>query len=95
MNGNLTDALDIKGNLQTSVDIKGSLTTNTNISGKLLLGSDVNTTYSGTYEITPSTEEQTLNTNNKILIGNLHINEIPYQEVPNEYGDTVYIGSGD
>lgn len=92
MNGTLTDALDIKGKLQTSININGILATDTNISGKLLLGTDVKTTYGGVYEITPSMDAQTINTNNKIMMDNIHINAIPYYEEPNQYGDTIYIG---
>ncbi len=92
MNGNIADTLDIKGNLQTSVDIKGYLTTENRINGNLLIGTDAQTTYGGSYTITPSTNEQTLNTNNKIMMNNIHIDSIPYSETPNEFGDTAIIG---
>jgi hypothetical protein len=51
------------------------------------------TTYEGSYTITPSIEEQTLETQNKLMINDLVIEEIPNLIVPNEYGDTFYIGS--
>ena len=51
------------------------------------------TTYEGSYTITPSIEEQTLETQNKLMINDLVIEEIPNLRVPNEYGDTFYIGS--
>lgn len=92
MNGNIIDSLEIKGNLQTSVDIKGFLTTETRMNGNLLIGTDAQTTYGGSYTITPSTNEQLLNTNNKIMMNNVHVNAIPYNETPNEFGNTAYIG---
>ena len=48
--------------------------------------------YDGMYEVTPNTNEQTLDTANKRMEENLKINAIPYFDVSNEYGRTIYIG---
>ncbi len=49
--------------------------------------------YEGEYEVTPSIEAQTLNTKNKTMRDDLEINKIPYYDVANQYGRTIYIGS--
>lgn len=49
--------------------------------------------YDGDYEVTPTTNPQTLETATKVMLQNVQINKIPYFETANEYGDTVYIGS--
>lgn len=51
------------------------------------------TTYEGSYTITPSIEEQTLETENKLMVNDLVIEAIPNLRVPNDYGNTIYIGS--
>lgn len=51
--------------------------------------------YTGPYEVTPSTVEQIMSTENKHLINNIVIHEIPYYNVSNSAGgSTVYIGNG-
>ena len=50
--------------------------------------------YEGEYNITPlAFEQQELETKNKILEDNLIVKEVPYFEVSNIQGTTVYIGS--
>lgn len=49
--------------------------------------------YTGAYHVTPSQEEQTLYTAQKILTGDVTVEEIPYYETTNESGGyTVIIG---
>jgi len=48
--------------------------------------------YEGSYEVTPSSSEQILETKNKTMIDNLIVNPIPYSVVDNEKGLTVTIG---
>lgn len=51
--------------------------------------------YIGSYEVTPSTAEQIMNTADKHLTDNIIIHEIPYYNVSNQSGgSTVYIGNG-
>lgn len=49
--------------------------------------------YPGPYTVTPTREDQTLNTRNKIMAANVTVFEIPYVEVRNPVGGkTVTIG---
>lgn len=49
--------------------------------------------YSGTYEVTPSINEQVLETKNKTMKSNVVVFSIPYAEVDNESGGkTATIG---
>lgn len=49
--------------------------------------------YTGEYVVTPSTEEQTLNTKDRFLSRDVLVEEIPYYETTNESGGyTVIIG---
>ncbi len=49
-------------------------------------------TYSGSYEVTPSASQQTLDTDNKVLANDVVVKPIPYFETSNISGITVYIG---
>lgn len=89
---NLTNDTII-GTLQTDINITGNLNTDTNLSGTIISGEGTHRSYyNGSYEITPQTDSQTLETNNTIMTNDIEINPIPYQEVSNQYGKTVYIG---
>lgn len=48
--------------------------------------------FSGSYDIIPTIDPQILETEGKIMEQNLTIREIPYYEVSNSSGYTVYIG---
>ena len=48
--------------------------------------------YEGDYEVIPSTEAQTLETENKFLNQDVLIKEIPTYVTSNEYGKTFIIG---
>ena len=93
MNSEIITPISIKGEISDNkISINGVLTSNNNI----LVGS-VNTStsappYTGSYDIIPSIEEQTLNNKNKLLSDDLSIKEIPYFETSNPYGETIYIG---
>ena len=50
--------------------------------------------YDGEYDITPlAYQQQELETKNKILEENVTVREVPFYEVSNTEGTTVYIGS--
>ena len=49
--------------------------------------------YMGEYEITPKVIAQFLPTQDKTLTRNVTVFEIPYNEVSNQYGTTVSIGT--
>lgn len=48
--------------------------------------------YEGNYNIIPTVNPQILYTENKVMENNLNIQSIPYYEVSNNNGKTVYIG---
>lgn len=51
------------------------------------------TAYFGPYDVDPSTtDDQLLETANKLLIDDINVRKIQYVETSNEYGYTVYIG---
>lgn len=62
------------------------------ISGKLGIGGLAAKKYTGSYSVTPSSEQQVLATRKKMMIDDLEIKAIPYYETSNETGKTVYIG---
>lgn len=50
--------------------------------------------YAGKYDVTPTTDAQTLATRKKYMEDDVRINAIPYYEVSNNSGgNTVYIGT--
>lgn len=48
--------------------------------------------YDGSYEVTPKINAQSLNTAEKVMREDLKVKSIPYYEVDNTKGTTVYIG---
>lgn len=59
-----------------------------------LVGDSALDHYKGTYEVTPKTAAQELETKNKVMDDNVHIKSIPFYSVSNTSGgETVYIGS--
>lgn len=72
--------------------ISGSLSTKTlSIDGNVQMF--VNQYYEGTYEITPQVDSQVFETRMKTMRENLTVKAIPYYQVSNLYGDTVFIAS--
>lgn len=50
--------------------------------------------YTGAYEATPkANSEQTLETANKYMLSDVTVHAVPYYEVSNVSGETVYIAS--
>ena len=49
--------------------------------------------YDGPYEVTPTVDKQILPTKLKTMEDDLTVNSVPYYEVSNQFGDTVYIAS--
>ena len=84
----------IKGSIASKKSIKGSITTNEKISGFVNVGGMIRQeSYDGSYEVTPTIEQQILQTKNKTMIDDLTIKSIPYSEVTNtSNGITVTIG---
>lgn len=60
--------------------------------GRVVIKHDEAEDYGGDYIITPSGDSQILETANKKLTDDVKIKAIPYYDVANEYGRTIYIG---
>ena len=48
--------------------------------------------YSGSYEVTPTRQEQSLPTRSKVMREDVVVHEIPWFETANPYGKTFVIG---
>lgn len=106
-NSNITGSINdtkITGNITSSININGSLSSNSNLIAKVeninnldaslnIGGSGSYLDYSGSYDIIPNQNNQTLQTENRVLRQDLLVEKIPYFETSNDYGKTVYIGS--
>ena len=79
LTGTLSKGLTLQGTLNAPKTIEGQLT----IPNAILPPS-----YEGPYEVTPSSEEQTLETDALYMTGDIKINPIP-----NNYGLITYDGS--
>ena len=92
--GNVSSTININGLLSNNNNLNSNIQSNSNISAKLSVGgSGSYLDYSGSYDIIPNQQDQTLQTQNKILRENMLVEKIPYYETSNDYGKTVYIGS--
>ena len=50
-------------------------------------------TYQGSYDVTPTSAVQTLDTNDKLMTDDVTVRAIPYYETRNVSGTTIYIGT--
>lgn len=92
-------AASITGDVKTNASVQGhvsvsplSISADVSLGRVTIIHSDM-PDYEGEYEVTPATEAQTLNTKNRTMRDDLNINKIPYYDVANPYGRTIYIGS--
>lgn len=88
------EELHLEAALTPSQRIGGVLQGIQNVIGAITIGncSDIET-YSGDYEVLPSTiEDKVLNTHGKQMKRDVTVFKTPYYETANLYGDTVYIG---
>ena len=60
--------------------------------GRVIIKREDSVLYDDIYSVTPSVESQILRTANKKLLNDVEITAIPYYDVSNEYGRTIYIG---
>ena len=81
-------------NIASKKSLKGSITTKEKISGFVNVGGMIRQeSYDGSYEVTPTIEQQILQTKNKTMVNDLTIKSIPYSESDNSAGGiTVTIG---
>ena len=94
MNGELQNHANIIGEISSScllgtvqVSAVGNI-----IAEQLLSFKESLPFYDGPYQVTPQIEGVSLSTANRSMRYDVNIRAIPYYEVSNEYGDTVYIG---
>ena len=96
----LESAPIMTGTLSTDKTIVGILSKNENLISTLskneeltaTLSAEIENRYEGSYTFTPSKEDQTIDTDYRLLTQDLTIKGIPYYEVSNEHGITIIIG---
>lgn len=76
--------------LSGSIQIANNIILNGNI---IVGGSNEYEVYTGDYEVWPKVTSQQLETENKLMIRNVTVYEIKYDETSNLYGTTVSIAS--
>ena len=85
------------GKIETTPILQGSIKKDTSLQGKLNYSSyEIYNAekYKGEYNITPlAFKQQELKTKDKLLEENVIVKEVPFFEVSNTEGTTVYIGS--
>ena len=80
---------ELSGTLSAPVGIIGTLSTPKGLTGTLTIPNAIlPPSYEGEYEVTPSAEVQTLNTDHLYMMDNITINPIP-----SNYGLVTYNGS--
>lgn len=91
----------IVGNIKTNASVQGyvsasplSISADVSLGRVTIIHSDM-PDYEGEYEATPQMGEQTLNTKNKTMRDDFVVKPIPYYDVANEYGRTIYIGGNE
>lgn len=96
MNASLTSNADVKAVVSSkatlSIDIYSTPVLAHVSTGSVVVEHVDLPDYDGEYAITPSVAAQTLETANKTLREDIEINPIPYYDVSNEFGRTIYIG---
>ena len=60
--------------------------------GKVIVEHPEYPNYKGDYEVVPGPDAQSLETANKTMKDDVRIKAIPYYDVSNPYGRTIYIG---
>lgn len=73
----------------TEIKLQGTIYASRNLMGTMNVGGGASF-YTGEYEVTPTRQDQVLETSNKILREDVTIVEIPYSEVSNLSGGTTY-----
>jgi len=94
LKGEISNREALKGKISSGLSVLGTIISNNTLNGSITIGGSASLPdYSGSYEITPKVDSQTMATQNKIMRRNVNIKGIPYFETSNLYGNTVYIGS--
>jgi len=80
-----------KATLEGEIRPKASLVGDAEV-GRIVIKQGDAEEYKGDYIVTPTGDRQILETANKKLTDDVKVNAIPYYDVANEYGRTIYIG---
>lgn len=85
--------MTLNATFQSCNNLKASFATNTDMSGSIesTVYVPVLDDYHGPYVVTPQTVEQTLPTEDKHMVRDVTVLSVPYYEVSNQSGITVYI----
>lgn len=91
--GTISNDNKIIGTIQSNLSVVGSISSKDNLVALIQGNTITYPIYDGDYIVIPRAwEDQTLETKNKLTIGDVTVKEIPYQETQNEYGKTITIG---
>lgn len=90
LNGTYRPSISLVGKLKNECSIVGMLKADFKISGVISkpLGYE---DYNGSYEVVPSSEDQTLFTKDKHMTDNVSVKQIPFYEVSNPKGGVTAI----
>ena len=81
------------GNVYPLDIISGDIDSEQTIDGKLSILNEVET-YDGDYVVVPAAKSsKILETKDKYLLDNITVLKVPYYQMSNQFGDTVYIAS--
>lgn len=89
----------LKGVIKPAVSLVGTLKPTVVINGLIGMNQPIivpstQEVYEGSYDVTPKTVEQTMQTADKYMLENVTVRKIPYYESSNSSGgSTVYIGT--
>lgn len=96
MIGDVKSKASVVGIVESTGNITGLISSEAVIgdvqAGRIVIRHSDYPDYSGEYEVTPTPSSQTLETTNKTMRKDLEIRAIPYYDVSNPYGRTIYIG---
>lgn len=88
----ISPQLSLYGKIEKFIAVTGFVVNETLITGTIET-IETPSEYEGSYEVTPMVNGQILDTNNKMMVQDLQIMDIPYSEVINPSGGkTVTIG---
>lgn len=92
--GSVAEISTISGELSSTYTISGSVSETGTVTGTITVGGVTDyPEYEGPYEVVPTVEAQTLETAYTLLTDDVTVTAVPYYQVSNVSGDTVYIAS--
>ena len=96
MIGDIKNKTTINGNIKVKIKISGNVKASSIIGtaevGRVTVKKEDWPDYDGVYEAIPNTNEQIFSTSDKHMVTDFKVSPIPYYDVSNEYGRTIYIG---